>query len=81
MSLAASLALVAGLWLAHSSAPSSAPHRSPPSTVVVQPGETLWSIATSIAPDRDPRTVVAELERRNDLTQPTVRGGQVLRTR
>jgi LysM repeat protein len=31
---------------------------------VVQPGETLWSIATAVAPDRDPRTVVDELARR-----------------
>jgi LysM repeat protein len=59
----------------------SAPHRSPPSTVVVLPNDTLWSIATRIAPDRDPRVVVSELERRNDLTDPTVHVGQVLRAR
>jgi LysM repeat protein len=60
---------------------SSAPHRSPPSTVVVRPNDTLWSIATRIAPDRDPRVVVSELEQRNDLTGPTVHVGQVLRAR
>ena len=80
--LAVGLALVGALWLAHSSAvASSAPHRSPPSTVVVRADDTLWSIATRIAPDRDPRLVVSELERRNDLTGPIVRVGQVLRAR
>ncbi|MEM9565030.1 MAG: LysM peptidoglycan-binding domain-containing protein [Actinomycetota bacterium] len=29
--------------------------------VVVQPGDTLWSIATGLAPDEDPRPVVAAL--------------------
>jgi Tfp pilus assembly protein FimV len=80
--LAVGIALAGALWLAHSSAlASSAPHRSPPSTVVVRPNDTLWSIATRIAPDRDPRVVVSELEQRNDLTGPTVHVGQVLRAR
>ena len=80
--LAVGIALAGALWLAHSSAiASSAPHRSPPSTVVVRPDDTLWSIATRIAPDRDPRVVVSELEQRNDLTGPTVQVGQVLHAR
>lgn len=80
--LAVGIALAGALWLAHSSAvASSAPHRSPPSTVVVRPNDTLWSIASRVAPDRDPRVVVSELERRNDLTDPTVHVGQVLRAR
>ena len=80
--LAVGIALGGALWLAHSGAlASSAPHRSPLSTVVVRPDDTLWSIATRVAPDRDPRVVVSELERRNDLTDPTVHVGQVLRAR
>jgi LysM domain len=80
--LAVGIALAGALWLARSSAmASSALHRSPPSTVVVRPNDTLWSIATRIAPDRDPRVVVSELEQRNDLTGPTVHVGQVLRAR
>jgi LysM domain-containing protein len=80
--LAVGTALAGALWLAHSGAvASSAPHRSPPSTVIVGPSDTLWSIATRIAPDRDPRVVVSELERRNDLSEPTVQVGQVLRAR
>mgnify|MGYP000900592006 CR=1 FL=1 len=36
-------------------------------TVVVQPGETLWSIASSVAPDVDPREVVADIQGINDI--------------
>ena len=32
---------------------------------VVQPGDTLWSIATDIAPDDDPRAVVDALREAN----------------
>ncbi|NNE73405.1 MAG: LysM peptidoglycan-binding domain-containing protein [Acidimicrobiales bacterium] len=32
-----------------------------PQVYIVQPGDTLWAIATELAPDRDPRAVVAEL--------------------
>ncbi len=43
--------------------PLAAPERRPASSsttrrVVVQPGDTLWSIATRLAPDDDPRPVV-----------------------
>jgi hypothetical protein len=34
-------------------------------TYVVQPGDTLWSIARTIAPDRDPRPVVDALRTAN----------------
>ncbi len=32
-------------------------------TVVVQPGDTLWSVAHELAPNSDPRGVVDQLER------------------
>lgn len=35
------------------------------SVYVVQPGDTLWSIAERVAPGTDPRPVVAELRERN----------------
>ena len=74
-------ALTAGLLgLAHASAPT--PHAANAGAVVtVQDGDTLWSIASRIAPARDPRTVVADLERMNHLSGPDLRPGQVLRTR
>lgn len=34
-------------------------------SVVVQPGETLWSIAEAVAPGVDPREVVADIQRLN----------------
>ncbi|HET6714627.1 MAG TPA: LysM peptidoglycan-binding domain-containing protein [Actinomycetota bacterium] len=35
-------------------------------TYVVRQGDTLWSIAARLAPDRDPRAVILELERLNE---------------
>lgn len=37
-------------------------------TTVVQPGQTLWSIASSIAPDVDPREVIADIQRINAIS-------------
>ena len=46
------------------SADGSAPGRIRPAAVyVVRPGDTLWDIAVTLAPGRDPRVVVAALER------------------
>jgi Tfp pilus assembly protein FimV len=74
-------AVTAGLlWLAHASAPA-APPTMDVRVVTVSEGDTLWSIASRIAPQRDPRTVVATLERINHLTSPLLQPGQVLRTR
>ncbi|HEY3089673.1 MAG TPA: LysM peptidoglycan-binding domain-containing protein [Jatrophihabitantaceae bacterium] len=73
--------LVAGLlWLAHASVPAS-PRAPDVGAVTVRDGDTLWSIASRIAPQRDPRLVVAELEDVNHLSSPTVAPGQILRTR
>lgn len=51
-----------------------------PATVVVEPGDTLWSIARAIAPDRDPRAEVRVLRDVNDLPGTRLIPGQVLRT-
>ncbi len=48
------------------------------SSYVVRHGDTLWSIASRIAPDRDPREVIAELERRNEAATGGLVPGQVL---
>jgi LysM repeat protein len=52
-----------------------------PAVVVVQPGDTLWTIAERVAPERDPRDIVTELRRRNGLPSADVRAGQRLRLR
>ena len=47
-------------------------------TVTVAPGESLWTIAEDVAPDRDPRDVVDELVRLNALETVLVQAGQRL---
>ena len=46
--------------------------------IVVQPGQTLWSIATTAEPSADPRTVVQEIMTANALSGPGVMAGQLL---
>ncbi|WP_281859409.1 LysM peptidoglycan-binding domain-containing protein [Salana multivorans] len=47
-------------------------------TVYVAPGESLWSIASGIAGERDVRDVVAALEELNGLTSSQLQVGQEL---
>ena len=70
--------LVLSAWL---SAPNAAAGRpAQPATVVVHDGDTLWSIAGRVAPERDPRAAVADLQRANHLVGVELTPGQVLRT-
>ena len=48
-------------------------------TVVVQPGDTLWTIAAARYPADDTRARVDEIERMNDLTSPVIVVGETLR--
>ena len=48
-------------------------------TVVVQPGDTLWAIATAHYPDADPRERVDAIEQLNGLSGPQIEAGEVLR--
>ena len=50
----------------------------PTVTVTVQPGESLWTIAGSVAPERDPRDVVADIVQLNNLGAARVLPGQQL---
>jgi hypothetical protein len=50
----------------------------PAPTVVVQPHDTLWSIATRTAPRRDPYAAIADIRRINDLAGYVVHPGQTL---
>lgn len=51
---------------------------SAPAQVVVAPGDTLWTIAERVAPQRDPRTVIDRLRELNNLPGTDVRPGQTL---
>lgn len=46
--------------------------------VVVQPGESLWSIASDIAPAHDPRDVIMRIRETNGLGTQHVYPGQSL---
>ena len=48
----------------------------PTVSVTVQPGESLWGIAGTVAPQRDPRDVVADIVQLNNLDGGKVMPGQ-----
>jgi len=49
------------------------------STVVVQPGDTVWSIAAEHYPSDDIRARVVDIERANGLHSPVIQVGETLR--
>lgn len=54
-------------------------HHPPVDTVVVEPGQTLWGIASDVAPNEDPRIVIHEILDLNALTDAgSIRAGQPL---
>jgi LysM repeat protein len=48
------------------------------STPRSSPGDSLWSVARRVAPDNDPREVVEQIRRLNDLTSAEIQVGQQL---
>jgi len=80
--LLAMLALMAGtaLAMAHRADAADGPARPVPAVAhhVVLPGETLWGIATGLAPSADPRATVARIVDVNALSSSTVQPGQRL---
>ena len=44
----------------------------------VQPGDSLWSVARRVAPENDPRAVVEQIRRLNELTSAEIQVGQQL---
>lgn len=60
------------------SAVTSAPEGPATATVVVAPGQTLWEVAEEVAPDEDPRDVIAAIAELNDLPGSIVAPGQSL---
>jgi LysM repeat protein len=43
--------------------------------VTVLPGDTLWSIAAEAAPDADPRDVIDDIMRLNNLSGGAIQAG------
>ncbi|HET7781012.1 LysM peptidoglycan-binding domain-containing protein [Pseudarthrobacter sp. CC4] len=78
--LAALLLSLAGFFNAPAKASESATDlaTTPTVTVTVQPGESLWGIAAGVAPERDPRDVVADIVQLNNLPAGAVFPGQQL---
>ena len=74
------MALVGLAWHSAPAATSGARPASVPDTVTVHAGDTLWSIAAEVAPQRDPRAEVGDLQRLNGLSGVALVPGQVLRT-
>jgi nucleoid-associated protein YgaU len=54
-------------------------HLAGQSSVVVRPGDTLWSVASSVAGDQDVRVVVDRIQDVNGLRGSDIVPGQVLR--
>ena len=65
-----------GLFQANAGSDGSSTSSDAARTWVVQPGETLWSIAERVDPNTDPRDTVARLVAMNDLPSSAVAVGQ-----
>ena len=77
-SLLTGVVIGSGQWAGASDAsgPAAAPAGPATSVVVVQPGESLWSIAQSVAPGADPREMVLRLRELNGMADAVVVPGQ-----
>ncbi|MCW2528652.1 MAG: yneA [Pseudonocardiales bacterium] len=73
------LGISIGAWFGAAGAGDAPAATAVPAQVVVHDGDTLWSIATAVAPGRDPRVTVENLRRINGLGSADLAAGQVLR--
>jgi hypothetical protein len=77
--LVIAVAFTAFTLLGSPAASTSAVHHAPARTVVVEPGETLWDIASTLEPGQDPRELIAEIVELNSLSDAgSIRVGQPL---
>ena len=72
------LFLILGVVAAVSLFNSQSVHTARTTTVTVEQGDTLWTLAETFDPKDDPRTVVQEIERLNGLSSTDIQPGQVL---
>lgn len=78
--LAAFLLILTGVFTAPAKAADNASELAltPTVSVTVQSGQSLWAIATAVAPERDPRDVVADMVQLNNLNGGTINPGEQL---
>ena len=69
---------VAGATAAQASGPAAAHGAASARQVIVQPGDTLWSIAQSAVPNADARAVVQQILQANRLQTVSITAGQRL---
>ena len=72
------MASLASAILLASASRADEPATGPAPSVVVQPHDTLWSIATRTTPERDPYAAIAEIRKINGLEGYVVHPGQTL---
>ena len=74
--------LLGAFSLGRTASQAAAPTSSAPVIAVehttVEPGDSLWSVARRVAPDNDPREVVEQIRRLNDLNSADIQVGQQL---
>ena len=75
LGMALLVVLLPGAWRAVATAQVAGPATV---AVTVQPGDTLWGIASALDPGADPRALIAEIRQANGLTQSGLIPGQVL---
>jgi hypothetical protein len=83
--MAVALAMVALAWMAVAARAQAADGGRPPgavyrnlTSVVVHPGQTLWSIASKAEPSADPRLVMQQIIELNALNGTSINPGQRL---
>jgi LysM repeat protein len=77
LALLLALTGLVGVLVAASTGEAATPAGSAP-TIVVQPGDTLWSIAAHYAPGPDPFGTIEQIRQLNGLDGYTVHAGETL---
>jgi hypothetical protein len=85
LTILATMAVAMVLWLSLAGGAQASSHGQPAragyrgmTQVVVRPGQTLWSIASSAQPSADPRLVIQQITDANALGGASIRAGQLL---
>ncbi|KTR86801.1 LysM peptidoglycan-binding domain-containing protein [Leucobacter chromiiresistens] len=72
------LALIASLAAPEAMASGEGPNGEQFEYVVVQPGSSLWSLASDLDPSADPRDLITEIVQLNQLDDSSVQAGEAI---